>query len=196
MRVCVRYGTGRTVADSRLRGGWPFGRWKDIFRKPVLSSGDLLLVSMGGFERCSMLGEKGGRIQCRAVFGLRRQTTNRCVSRAPDARRAKLDSKIVRAQGHSLISLSKFYERNIFTMSKRPAEPSDDETDALKSGQRPLSHTNDDSGEFEDEFEDEFESEDEIFEAGADGRPDEEIEAEEREGVRTLHVCMSGQLLI
>jgi len=81
-------------------------------------------------------------------------------------------------------------------MSKRPAEPSDDETDALKSGQRPLSHTNDDSGEFEDEFEDEFESEDEIFEAGADGRPDEEIEAEEREGVRTLHVCMSGQLLI
>ena len=34
-------------------------------------------------------------------------------------------------------------------------------------------------GEFEDEFEDEFESEDEILEAGVDGRPDEEREAEE-----------------
>ena len=37
-----------------------------------------------------------------------------------------------------------------------------------------------DIGEFEDEFEDEFESEDEIFEAGVDGRPDAEREAEER----------------
>ena len=37
------------------------------------------------------------------------------------------------------------------------------------------------AGEFEDEFEDEFESEDEILEAGVDGRPDEEREAEERE---------------
>lgn len=35
-------------------------------------------------------------------------------------------------------------------------------------------------GEFEDDFEDEFESEDEIFEAGVDGRPDAEREAEER----------------
>ena len=81
-------------------------------------------------------------------------------------------------------------------MNKRPAEPSEDEKDALKSGQRPVSNTNDDFGEFEDEFEDEFESEDEIFEAGVDGRPDEEREEEEREGVRTLHVCMSGQLLM
>ena len=38
-----------------------------------------------------------------------------------------------------------------------------------------------DVGDFEDEFEDEFESEDEILEAGVDGRPDEEREAEERE---------------
>jgi len=41
----------------------------------------------------------------------------------------------------------------------------------------------DEVGEFEDEYEDEFESEeDEIFEAGVDGRPDEEREAEERQG--------------
>jgi len=39
----------------------------------------------------------------------------------------------------------------------------------------------DEVGDFEDEFEDEFESEDEILEAGVDGRPDEEREAEERE---------------
>lgn len=40
----------------------------------------------------------------------------------------------------------------------------------------------DEVGEFEDEYEDEFESEeDEIFEAGVDGRPDEEREAEERQ---------------
>ncbi|KLU92769.1 ribosome assembly protein RRB1 [Magnaporthiopsis poae ATCC 64411] len=37
-----------------------------------------------------------------------------------------------------------------------------------------------DMGEFEDEFEDEFESEDEILEAGVDGRPDAEREAEEK----------------
>ena len=34
-------------------------------------------------------------------------------------------------------------------------------------------------GDFEDEFEDEFESEDEIIEAGVDGRPDAEREADE-----------------
>ncbi len=38
--------------------------------------------------------------------------------------------------------------------------------------------TDEDMGEFEDQFEDEFESEDEIFEAGVDGRPDAEREAE------------------
>jgi len=73
-------------------------------------------------------------------------------------------------------------------MSKRPADPSDEESGALKSGDRPVSNGNDDAGEFEDEFEDEFESEDEIFEAGVDGRPDEEREAEEREGVRDTAV--------
>jgi hypothetical protein len=69
-------------------------------------------------------------------------------------------------------------------MSKRPAEHSEEEEDRLKSGQRPISNGHDEMGEFEDEFEDEFESEDEIFEAGVDGRPDEEREAEERDGVR------------
>jgi ribosome assembly protein RRB1 len=52
---------------------------------------------------------------------------------------------------------------------------------ALKSGDRPIANRSADNeaGEFEDEFEDEYESEDEILEAGVDGRPDEEREAEE-----------------
>lgn len=67
-------------------------------------------------------------------------------------------------------------------MSKRPVEDeSDEEVRALKAGQRPAGSGGPDEQEFEDEFEDEFESEDEIFEAGVDGRPDEEREAEERE---------------
>lgn len=66
-------------------------------------------------------------------------------------------------------------------MSKRPAEASEEELEAIKNGQRPMEIDQDEAGEFEDEFEDEFESEDEILEAGVDGRPDEEREAEERE---------------
>ena len=70
------------------------------------------------------------------------------------------------------------------TMAKRPAESGSAEVDALKSGERPLKPENrDDAGVFEDEFEDEFESEDEILEAGVDGRPDEEREAEEKRGM-------------
>lgn len=66
-------------------------------------------------------------------------------------------------------------------MSKRAA---DDEGIAapLKGGDRPEAMDVDkdhDMGEFEDDFEDEFESEDEIIEAGVDGRPDAEREAEE-----------------
>lgn len=76
-------------------------------------------------------------------------------------------------------------------MGKRPAEPSEEERDVLKSGERPISNGEDEAGEFEDEFEDEFESEDEIFEAGVDGRPDEEREAEEREGVRAT-TCLAS----
>lgn len=68
-------------------------------------------------------------------------------------------------------------------MSKRPAESSEKELDTLKGGERPMEIDNQDGGlEFEDEYEDEYESEDEILEAGVDGRPDEEREAEEREG--------------
>jgi ribosome assembly protein RRB1 len=68
-------------------------------------------------------------------------------------------------------------------MAKRPAD-SEQEQEAIKNGDRPMDIDQDDhneAGEFADEFEDEFESEDEIFEAGVDGRPDEEREAEERE---------------
>lgn len=68
-------------------------------------------------------------------------------------------------------------------MPKRTTEPDGDGT-PLKGGNRPVpmdvEHT--DMGDFEDEFEDEYESEDEIFEAGVDGRPDAEREAEEQGG--------------
>ena len=67
-------------------------------------------------------------------------------------------------------------------MAKRAAQ--DDEQTLpgpLKSGERPVADNGTAEGEdFEDEFEDEFESEDEIVEAGVDGRPDEEREAEEK----------------
>lgn len=73
-------------------------------------------------------------------------------------------------------------------MSKRVA---DHEDGPLKGGHRPeamdVDRPDQDMGEFEDEFEDEFESEDEILEAGVDGRPDAEREAEEKEGMS----CMS-----
>ena len=66
-------------------------------------------------------------------------------------------------------------------MAKRAADDEQTSPGALKGGERPISDDNVPDGEqFEDEFEDEFESEDEILEAGVDGRPDEEREAEER----------------
>ncbi|KAI4132840.1 MAG: hypothetical protein LQ347_002432 [Umbilicaria vellea] len=69
-------------------------------------------------------------------------------------------------------------------MSKRTlGDQAGDQTNSLKGGERPQAIENgDDVGNFEDEYEDEFESEDEIFEAGIDGRPDDEREAEERRG--------------
>ena len=67
-------------------------------------------------------------------------------------------------------------------MAKRPAEAIGSEAEALKGGERPLKAANGEEMEFEDEFEDEDESEEDIFEAGVDGRPDEEREAEERRG--------------
>jgi ribosome assembly protein RRB1 len=67
-------------------------------------------------------------------------------------------------------------------MAKRAADADERELDAVKNGDRPMEVDQDnEAGEFEDEFEDEYESEDEIFEAGVDGRPDEEREAEEKE---------------
>ena len=67
-------------------------------------------------------------------------------------------------------------------MAKRPAEAIGSEVDPLKGGERPLKVGIGEEMEFEDEFEDEYESEEDIFEAGVDGRPDEEREAEERRG--------------
>ncbi|KAF4591375.1 glutamate-rich WD repeat containing protein 1 [Ophiocordyceps camponoti-floridani] len=66
-------------------------------------------------------------------------------------------------------------------MSKRTTD-ADNGHGPLKGGDRPEQMDLDDKdmGEFEDDFEDEFESEDEIFEAGVDGRPDAEREAEEK----------------
>ncbi|KAL8805188.1 MAG: hypothetical protein Q9223_005531 [Gallowayella weberi] len=68
-------------------------------------------------------------------------------------------------------------------MTKRPAD-SEDQDHSLKAGERPAPPDNgsngNEAGPFEDDFEDEFESEDEILEAGVDGRPDEEREAEEK----------------
>lgn len=68
-------------------------------------------------------------------------------------------------------------------MAKRSANDLSEGDIALKDGERPHKpEINGEAGVFEDEFEDEFDSEDEIFEAGVDGRPDEEREAEEKRG--------------
>lgn len=68
-------------------------------------------------------------------------------------------------------------------MGKRGAEALETEESPLKAGQRPPKPENgDEEGIFEDEFEDQFDSEDEIIEAGVDGRPDEEREADEKRG--------------
>jgi hypothetical protein len=73
--------------------------------------------------------------------------------------------------------------RHCRVMSKRAAEEHENGGAALKSGGRPETGGLDtEVGEFEDEFEDEYESEDEILEAGVDGRPDAEREADERAG--------------
>lgn len=70
-------------------------------------------------------------------------------------------------------------------MSKRPVDSvAEEEGVSLRNGDRPLPPAGEDeAGQFEDEFEDEFESDDEIMEAGVDGRPDDEREAEELEGI-------------
>lgn len=64
-------------------------------------------------------------------------------------------------------------------MSKRSGDDLDGGM-PLKAGQRPENGAQNEEGlEFEDEFEDEYEA-DEIMEAGVDGRPDAEREAEAR----------------
>ena len=82
-------------------------------------------------------------------------------------------------------------------MAKRPAEDSEDQGGPLKAGDRPV-HTGSDAaaGPFEDEFDDEFESEDEILEAGVDGRPDEEREAEEKWGTWTNTKDLVGFVIL
>lgn len=67
-------------------------------------------------------------------------------------------------------------------MSKRSVKHDAQVEIPLKDRERQENLTEDERGEFEDEFEDEFESEDDIIEAGVDGRPDAEREAEEKEG--------------
>ena len=68
---------------------------------------------------------------------------------------------------------------------KRSAE--EDSQAALKAGQRPPNGTEGESAlDFEDEFEDEYESEDEVMEAGVDGRPDAEHEADQAKGMLIL----------
>ena len=113
------------------------------------------------------------------------------MNRRPErcqTRQAQLPKKVSEIFPHYVKNHSKLYQndeykRELSKMSKRPAEYSEKELETLKSGDRPMQLDEDEVGEFEDEYEDEFESEeDEIFEAGVDGRPDEEREAEERQG--------------
>lgn len=82
-------------------------------------------------------------------------------------------------------------------MAKRAADDEQPSHGALKSGERPVADEVRVEGEdFEDEFEDEYESEDEIFEAGVDGRPDEEREAEERANGCTFSTYSYGSLFL
>lgn len=67
-------------------------------------------------------------------------------------------------------------------MSKRTAEDIEEEGVSLRNGERPVQPPGEDeAGQFEDDYEDVFEEE--IFEAGVDGRPDDEREAEELAGM-------------
>ena len=63
-------------------------------------------------------------------------------------------------------------------MSKRAAD--EEGAEVLKAGQRPDGGAGTEPGL---DFEDEYESEDETMEAGVDGRPDAEREAEKSKGV-------------
>lgn len=82
-------------------------------------------------------------------------------------------------------------------MAKRLAEDLDEDSNALKSGDRPLKpQTDEEEIDYEDEFEDEFDSEDEIFEAGVDGRPDEERELDEKRGMWQTQEALCDYLFV
>lgn len=81
-------------------------------------------------------------------------------------------------------------------MSKRQIEDADDEPQPLKAGSRPSVDQNGEELDFEDPYDDEWEEEDEIFEAGVDGRPDAEREAEEaKEGALYIYLFSLACLL-
>lgn len=68
-------------------------------------------------------------------------------------------------------------------MAKRTGDEMETDDAPLKNGERavPSDPKDQEMGDFEDDFEDEYESEDsDILEAGVDGRPDDEREAEEK----------------
>ncbi|KAI9730993.1 MAG: ribosome biosynthesis protein rrb1 [Cirrosporium novae-zelandiae] len=81
-------------------------------------------------------------------------------------------------------------------MAKRAADESEELVGALKGGDRPENTPPPNEAEdFEDEFEDEFESDSDVVEAGVDGRPDEEREAEEQRDAMDMdeQVFMPGR---
>ncbi|MCJ1338850.1 ribosome biosynthesis protein rrb1 [Bachmanniomyces sp. S44760] len=69
-------------------------------------------------------------------------------------------------------------------MAKRAADTDVQGADSMKKGERPMQgHNGGVDVDFDDDFEDEFESEDEIFEAGADGQPDQGVDEESRDAM-------------
>jgi len=118
----------------------------------------------------------------------------------PSSARSELPKKVVIKLHNSKVenqSVSLLLVISTSTdMAKRPADEIGDEGGSLKAGERPLKAEHGEEMEFEDEFEDEFESEDEIFEAGVDGRPDREREAEERRGTWITPKVLCEHLLI
>ena len=76
-------------------------------------------------------------------------------------------------------------------MAKRAADTDVQGADSMKKGERPMQgHNGGVDVDFDDDFEDEFESEDEIFEAGADGQPDQGVDEESRGmWIKQLELC-------
>lgn len=115
------------------------------------------------------------------------------VGPVPTCKHSKQPKKVSKYPLPAKISQLDSTTHSTSNMAKRSADASEQEIDAIKNGDRPMEidQVDNEVGEFEDEFEDEFESEDEILEAGVDGRPDEEREAEEKEGMyRFYGLCL------